>query len=309
MKKIIPMLFAFCMLVAVGGAQYCIAAEKAETKTPSAETDAATAEELVKSSELFRQTAKNAVTENGVEEAKSYLKKSNDAFVEGIAFYGTGRYRESIDALSKSTHYAILAIVTVKKHPQAATPNTTPSTELMKPDNAKSRKMAKATHDIGDAETFIGVLKRLLSQKDDPEGLKSLNASVAAYESAVKNEKAGNYDKAIEDAARAYNISTIAINTIMTTRAEVIVFPKQTFADQNDMLEYELKKNDTYVYFARLIIAENSNNNKHMQSSEKLRNEALAAIKAGDNKKAIDLLKESTKNFIDAIKNNSSSNR
>ena len=114
---------------------------------------------------------------------------------------------------------------------------------------------------------------------------------------------AGMYDLALEDATKAYRISTDIIREIKIARAEIITFPKPRKEDETDAYDYEWKRNDTYYFFASQIISDpDEDTKKSLRLGTEKKNEAVDAGTAGNLKKAIDAFNASTEFFMDAIK-------
>ncbi len=91
--------------------------------------------------------------------------------------------------------------------------------------------------------------------------------------------------------------------TTKTAEGEAITYPKRDFKNEKEELDYELKKNNSYLFFATQSVSEDDKYAEDMiRDGEALKDEATAALKAGENRKALEKLKASTSILMNAVR-------
>ncbi len=237
-------------------------------------------------------------------EAAAYLKKAEEASGKAAIHMKAREFNPAIDDYSASTHYAIQAIVIYKSVQTTAVRDAA----LMEQEDAKAGRDKKTKAELvqrrlAEVETFMQAVERLLREREEPFAMENLRAVRELYNSAKMNLDAGLYDLALENAAKAYKLSTDTVRQIKTARAEIITFPKPRPGDDTAAYDYEYRRNDTYSFFASQITTDPDRETKKLlRSAKEKKDEAMEAGKSGDLKKGAEAFKASTEFFMEAIK-------
>lgn len=263
-----------------------------------------TLEHRMKTNKAFLRAAGQIITAGSSKEAASFLKMAERASEEGAEHYRRGEYEFALEDISESTHLAVSAIILSKNQKDATIRDSVIEEELvLREKHEVERKEAMIRKSMDEVEIFIRTAERLLAQNANAGADEKLKETKALYVSAKKNLAAGLIDGALEDLNKAYRLSTAAVKEIKRSQNDVITFPKPSVTDEKALLAYELKKNNSYIYFATQVVTEGMKDPARLLSDGRaLKDEAAEAMEKGDNRKATELLKASTEVLIRAIK-------
>lgn len=259
----------------------------------------------IKSNKAFLKAAHQVVDASKDEEALSYLKMAESAAKEGAVHYNSGEYRFGIEDISESTQMAIHSIILAKNQKDNAIRDFVIQEEiLLRAKRDKEHKEMMIKKGLAEVEIFIKTAERLLEDDNNNEAARAkLKETVESFESSKANLVREDYNAALEDINKAYKLATHTVKDIKRSKGEIITFPKKTFLDEKEQLEYEIKKNNTYVFFASRIVKDvNKETIKTLRAAKALKEDAAKAMDSGEIKIAIDKLKESTNLYINALK-------
>lgn len=263
-----------------------------------------TLEHRMKTNKAFLKAAGQIITDGNSKEAASFLRMAERASEEGAEHYRKGEYEFALEDISESTHLAVSAIILSKNQKDATIRDSVIEEELvLREKHEIERKEALIRKSMDEVEIFIRTAERLLAQNANAGANEKLKETKALYVSAKKNLAAGLMDGALDDLNRAYRLSTAAVKEIKRSQNDIITFPKPSVTDEAALLAYELKKNNSYIYFATQVVTEGKKEPSRLLNDGKaLKDEAAAALEKGENGKAIEKLKASTEIIIKAIK-------
>ncbi|MBI2412113.1 MAG: hypothetical protein HYV24_02765 [Deltaproteobacteria bacterium] len=263
-----------------------------------------TLERKMKTNEAFLKAAGQIVSEGAGKEAATFLKMAEKAAVEGMAHYRKGEYEFALEDIAESTHLAVSAIILSKNQKDSTLRDSVIVEELvLREKHEVEKKEAMIRKSMDEVEIFIRTAERLLAQNANASANEKLKETKALYVSAKKNLAAGLIDGALEDLNKAYRLSTAAVKEIKRSQNDIITFPKPSVTDEAAMLAYELKKNNSYIYFATQVVTEDkAGPSRLLSDGMALKDEAAAALEKGEKGKATELLKASTETIIKAIK-------
>lgn len=263
-----------------------------------------TLEHRMKTNKAFLKAAGQIITTGSSKEAASFLNMAEKASEEGAEHYRKGEYEFALEDISESTHLAVSAIILSKNQKDATIRDSVIVEELvLREKHEVERKEAMIRKSMDEVEIFIRTAERLLAQNANAGADEKLKETKALYVSAKKNLAAGLIDGALDDLNKAYRLSTAAVKEIKRSQNDIITFPKPSVTDEKALLAYELKKNNSYIYFATQVVTEGMKEPARLLSDGKaLKDEAAEAMEKGDNGKATELLKASTEVLIRAIK-------
>lgn len=261
-------------------------------------------ENRIKSNEVFLKAARQIVESSSGKAWESILKMAEKYHNEGIAHYNLKEYEFALEDISESTQTAIHAIILTKNSDDAEIRSIVIQEEMvLKEKHDRERKEVLIRKGIDEVETFIQTAERLLRGNKNPEAEREIENAREIFKSARMSLAGGQLDESIAGLNKAYKIATQTVKGIKRAQGDIITFPKPAFNDEKQMLDYELKKNDSYVFFASQSVKEkNPAALKLLNAAKAARDEASRHIEAGDAPKATELLKTSTGLFIDAIK-------
>lgn len=263
-----------------------------------------TLEHRMKTNEAFLRAAGQIVSEGAGKEAASFLKMAEKAAVEGMAHYKKGEYEFALEDISESTHLAVSAIILSKNQKDSTLRDSVIVEELvLREKHEVEKKEAMIRKSMDEVEIFIRTAERLLAQNANAGANEKLKETKALYVSAKKNLAAGLMDASLDDLNKAYRLSTAAVKEIKRSQNDIITFPKPSVTDEAAMLAYELKKNNSYIYFATQVVTEDkAEPSRLLSDGMALKDEAASAMEKGQKGKAIEKLKASTEIIIKAIK-------
>ncbi|MBI1912817.1 MAG: hypothetical protein HYS21_12555 [Deltaproteobacteria bacterium] len=282
-------------------------AQTSQHETITEQNEADLVKELeykLKSNKAFLKAAHQVVDASKDEEALSYLKMAESAAKEGTVHYNSGEYKFGIEDISESTQMAIHSIILAKNQKDNTIRDFVIQEEiLLRAKRDKEHKEMMIKKGQAEVEIFIKTAERLLEDNNDEAARAKLKETIASFEASKANLLHEDYDTALEDINKAYKLATHTVKDIKRSKGEIITFPKKTFLDEKEQLEYEIKKNNTYVFFASRIVKDgNKETTKTLKAAKALKEDAAKAIDSGETKKAIDKLKESTNLYINALK-------
>ncbi|MBI5453075.1 MAG: hypothetical protein HY956_00440 [Deltaproteobacteria bacterium] len=263
-----------------------------------------TLEHRMKTNKAFLKAAGQIITDGNSKEAASFLRMAEKASEEGMEHYRKGEYEFALEDISESTHLAVSAIILSKNQKDATIRDSVIEEELvLREKHEIERKEAQIRKSMDEVEIFIRTAERLLAQNANAGANEKLKETKALYVSAKKNLAAGLMDGALDDLNRAYRLSTAAVKEIKRSQNDIITFPKPSVTDEAALLAYELKKNNSYIYFATQVVTEDKvEPSRLLNDGMALKDEAAAALEKGEKGKAIEKLKASTEIIIKAIK-------
>lgn len=268
----------------------------------------------LKTNQAFLKAAKK-VTEHGNRSAEGFLKMAEGASKEAMRHYEAGEWALAAISLDESTKCAEHAI-TLSKNAKDNTIRDSVMQEaiLLREKYDSQRKAALAKRRLNDADTFIKTAERLLQEAEsnkkqvqkinDSKGeiMKGLDESRGYYEKSKAALENGKTDEALEAGYNAYFSATSAVKDIKKALGEKEYFSKQPLKEEKDIIEFELRKNKTYTFFASEVMKEGDSAAHAMFARGKvLKEEAKALIEEGDIQGGLDKLKTSTSMFIRAI--------
>lgn len=285
----------------------------AETQSPSPheavqqEEDKNLLQELeykIKTNKAFLKAVEQIVAPSKNEEAIKYMKLARSSAEEGMVHYKSGENKLALEDLSESTQRAIHAI-TISKNQQDETIREFMIQEeiMIRARQDRERKETMVRKGIPEVEIFIKTAERLFKDHDDKDARAKLAEVKDLYESAKGEVEQGLYDTALEDINQAYKLATGIVKGIKRSQGDIITFPKPALNDEKEVLAYELKKNNAYIFFAAEVIKNgNKVGQKLLEEGRNLKDDAAKAIEAGDRQRAIEKLKASTDVLIKALK-------
>lgn len=261
-------------------------------------------ENRIRSNEVFLKAARQIVESSSGKAWETIMKMAEKYHTEGIAHYNLKEYEFALEDISESTQTAIHAIILTKNSEDAEIRSIVIQEEMvLKEKHDKERKEVIIRKGIDEVEIFIRTAERLLQGNKNPEAERELDNAREAFKAAKLSLAGGQLDESISGLNKAYKLATKTVKGIKRAQGDIITFPKPAFSDEKQMLDYELKKNDSYVFFASQSVKEkNPEALKLLNAAKAAREEASKHIESGDAAKATELLKTSTGLFIDAIK-------
>lgn len=257
----------------------------------------------MKTNQEFVKAAKKLVDENATD-AVVLLKIAETASAEGFRHFIIGEYEFAAEDIAESTKVAIHAIILSKNKENASIRDFILREEMLlseRRDHERKENMIKKS--MAEVETFMKTAERLLSQNGNSAASLKLAESKELYAASKKKIYHGDYDSALIDMNNAYKLATGAVKEIKRSQGDPITFPKAVNTDEKEILAYELKKNNTYVYFASQVVNGDARDaGDLLKTGKTAKAEAEQAIEKGEHAKAIERLKSSTELFIQAIK-------
>jgi len=267
------------------------------------DNDKSEIEHDLRTNSAFLQSARAVVESSGDPDAMSYLKLAESALLEGIKHYNDGEYTLASEHIKESTRMAIQAIITAKNQQDLTMRDYAIQEEMALTEKHEiAHKVERIKKDIPEVAIFIATAERLLSTDENAEARDKVNESKKLLESAREFFSRERYDDSIDNLDRAYKLITDTIKEMKRLKGEAITY-KKTFKNENEELDYELKKNNSYLFFAKQSVSDDDNLAEGMiHDGEALKDEAMAAIKNGENKMALEKLKASTSMLMQAVR-------
>lgn len=254
------------------------------------------------SNAVFLKTASRIVEDGKSEEARSFIKMAEGFAEEGKVRFDAGEFRLAMEDLEESTQDAIHAIILTRNGNDPAIRELVMQEGLMlRERHDRARKEAMVAKGVGEVETFIRAAEKLLAEKDDKEARANIEESKRLYEASKAALASEDYDSALREINAAYKLATKTVKAIKASQNDIITFPKPPrMAGEKELLSYELKKHDAYVFFADQMV-KSVEAEKIYASGKAERARAMKSADSGDAKAAIEGLRASTEIIIKAI--------
>ncbi len=268
---------------------------------------AAEADYKLKASASFINAAEKIVKESGDAEAASILKMARASAEEARQHYGKGEYEFAIEDAAESTRMATHAIVLSKnRHDSTMRDFVIKEETILRSKHDTERKEAMIKKGLAEVETFIKTADRLASEYGNAPAASKIEQAKTLLAGSKTLIAGGDLDSSLEDIKKAYKLITDTVKDMKRDRGEIITFPRPAVTDEKEMLTYELKKNDSYLFFAeKLSNGMTSEGSRLFGEAKTLQGEAMKAMDAGDRPVAIEKLKASTELYIKAVKSTS----
>jgi len=244
------------------------------------------------------------VSETNNAEAISFVRMAEASAKEAMVHYGAGDYELSLEDFSESTQRAIHAI-TIAKNPDDKTIREFVIQEelILVERRNKENKTAMIKKGMAEVAVFLKTAERLVAEDGSTGAGEKITEVRSLYESAKNASAEDRLDSALENLQEAYTLVTNTIKEIKNTQQDIITFPRPAGTDARDIFNYEIKRNDAYLYFASQVVKEdNKLATSNLKAAQAARAEAEGLVKDGALKKAISRLKESTELLIKAVK-------
>ncbi len=280
-----------------------LANENEPVASKSSDNDKSELEYDLRTNSAFLQSARAVVESSGDPDAMSYLKLAESALQEGIKHYNDGEYSLASEQIKESTRMAIQAIITSKNQQDLTIRDYAIQKEMaLKEKYEVAQKVERIKKDIPEVAIFIATAERLLSTDENTEARHKVYESKELLESAKDFLSRERYDDSIDNLDRAYKLITDTIKEIKRLKGEAITY-KKTFKNEKEELDYEVKKNNSYLFFATQSVSEDDRDAEGMiRDGEALKDEAMAAVKNGENRKALEKLRASTSMLMQAVR-------
>lgn len=241
-------------------------------------------------------------TKNSI--ALSFVRMAEASAREAMVHYNSGDYEFSLEDFSESTQRAIHAITIAKNPHDKSVREFAIQEELIQSERKdKERKVYLIDKGMNEVSTFIKTADRLVAENMNESAAKKLEEVRALYESSKKALSEDRLDNSLDDIQGAYKLVTNTVKEIKSSQQDIITFPKPSGTQGRDLLNYELKRNDAYFYFASQVVRQTDKKASDMlKAGKEAKADAEGMVKDGETKKAITRLKESTELFIKAVK-------
>lgn len=255
----------------------------------------------IQANKTFVKAARQIVEEGKAKDAMAILKMAEQASAEGAAHLKVGEYEFALEDIHESTQMAIHAIVLTKNGQDAAIRGIVMQEELaLREKHDMERKEKLIRKGIDEVEIFIKTAERLLAGQKNDEAAENLNRTRELYKASKQSLANGRLDESLEGLNKAYQLATKTVKEIKKSQGDIITFPKPIYTDEKQHLAYELKKNDSYSFFAVQLV--NGGDPAVLKTANETREQAMKEMDSGDVQKAIERLKASTDLYIKAIK-------
>ena len=271
-------------------------------KTAERETIEAV-ETKVKSNEAFIKAARAAAEASKDKDAIAYLKKAETLSGEGIRHYRDKEYAFALEDISESNRMALYSIVLSKVGDDALREHVIKEEISLEAEKEHEKKEAMIRKGLSEVEIFIKTGDRLMNETENPQARKMLDEARRLLESSKAHIARNEYDSALDEVNSAYRLATDSVKEAKRAGGDIVTFPKPSFTDEASLLNYEKKRNDTYIFLAERVMKDG--NQRAMDSLGKarsLREDAVKAVDRGDRKEAIEKLKASTDILVRALK-------
>jgi hypothetical protein len=259
----------------------------------------------IRKNEAFLKAARQIITESGKKELEGYLAMADALSREAYTHYYDGHRVLAYEDMSDSTRLAILAITLSKVDDESIRDIVIAEELAMQEMRDRARTEAIIERRFSEVKVFIQTAERLLYKDLDneiPRALERLNGAKAAFEAAERAMNEADPDSALAGLDRALAFATSSVKEIKRSRDEVITFPPPPSDDAESLFDHELKKNDTYVFFADQVIHPGDQASGILEEGRKKRDSALKLKDSGEIEDATAMLKDSTEALVTAIK-------
>lgn len=253
--------------------------------------------------EFLKAAAKIVSGEKSIE-AAAILKLAEGSHDEAMSHLKSGEYEFASEDIDDSTRKAVHAIILSKNSHDSAIRDTVMKEEMaLLADREHERKEARLRKGMAEVEIFIKTAERLLNDRHNEPAALKLNETKQIYAASKEKISRGDYDNALEDVSRAYKLATAAVKEIKRSQGDILTFPQTAYGDSKEVLAHEIKKNDAYAFFATTMVKGDQDRGSRLVSEGlAYREDALKAIRTGNDARAIDALKASTELLINALK-------
>jgi len=261
--------------------------------------------DLITTNDLFMEAVGAALRQTQHKKAKALLERAVTYKRDGHKHFTGGDMEAAIEDYSESNHLAIQALISIKNELGATMRETAiEEAEIIQAGNDDKRKEEMINKAMAEAEIFIKTAQWLLLEGDSQTASFHLTEARTLYDKSKREFADGNYTEALEDVNKAYKTAADAVKIIKRERVEIITFPRLKSANEQDILESEMRKNDAYRFFASQLASSGTSSkaSKYIRQGNSQREEAAGGIDGSNIKKAIELLKLSTDSYITAIK-------
>jgi len=258
----------------------------------------------LKTHDAFLKAAAKIVKETGNSEAMSFVKMAEASAQEARVHYGAGDYELSLEDFSESTQRAIHAITIAMNPDDKTVREFVIQEELLQSERRdKERKITMIKKGMAEVAVFLKTAERLAAEDENASIDEKISAARALYDSAKNASSEERFDAALDNVQDAYRLVTSTIKEIKNAQQDIITFPKPSGTEVRDLLTYELKRNDAYLYFASQVVKKDDQKaTEILKAGQAGRALAEGMVKDGEMKKAISKLKSSTELLIKAVK-------
>jgi tetratricopeptide (TPR) repeat protein len=308
MSRTLVILFAFLITLLPLGVKDLYGAADPSGEHPAIESHdkemKAEAEVRLKINTALLEAAEKIVSDgiNGDKDGLKFLKMAVSAAAESRHHYETGEYAFALEDISESTRMANYAIILASSDNESIRDAVIKEAMLLGAEGEHERKEAMIRKSIAEAETFVRTAGRLLKESENPGARGELNEASGYLISSKQALAAERYDESLEYLDKAYRLATGSVRKIKMTQAEPITFPRPKTTDEGEILAYELKKNETYLFFAGEVVkSEEGKLGEMIKRARGMSNEASGAIKDDKKRLAIDKLRASTGLIVKAL--------
>lgn len=256
----------------------------------------------MRTNEAFLKAAEKVVRQKRNTESASYLKRARGLHNDAVAHDRKGELAYALEDVAESTRLAIYAI-TLSNAKGSSTREAIIHEELIvNAEREQARKELLIKKGVAEVETFINTAGRLLKDMPDEDAAKKRDDAIKLLATASTAADKHDYDGALAAIDEAYTLSTRSVKAVKLAQNEIITFPKAKFTDDAEELQYEMKRNDTYFFFAKgMVSSGNRDGERFYKNALKAREEAEAEMERKETKKAVDRLKTSTGFLIKAV--------
>lgn len=252
---------------------------------------------FLKATAMIAEESKNST-------ALSFARMAEASAREAMVHYGAGDYELSLEDFSESTQRAIHAI-TIAKNPEDKSVREFAIQEelILSERRDKERKVDMINKGMNEVSIFLKTADRLAAENKNEAAAKKIEEARSLYESSKNALAEDRLDSSLDDIQGAYKLVTNTIKEIKYSQQDIITFPRPAGTEEKDILAYELKRNDAYFYFASQVVKETDKKAADiLKAGKAVKADAEGMIKAGEMKKAISRLKESTELLIKSVK-------
>ncbi len=237
-------------------------------------------------------------------DAGSFLRMAEDAAREGDEHFKNEEYEFALEDIAESNQLALHAVVLAANRENPAIKELVLKEELvLQAKHDIERKETLLRKGMAEVEIFIKTAERLLGQEGRERAHPRLEEAREVYNKAKADLAHQNYDEALTNIRKAYRLATQTVKEIKRAQDDIITFPKPVLNDEKDILDYELKKNASYVFFASKVVPEtDAESGRMLNAGVAMKEQALRAVEQGDTQEAIRQFQESTQFLIKAIK-------
>lgn len=258
----------------------------------------------IKTHGAFLKATAMIVSETDNAEAMSFVRMAEASAKEAMVHYGAGDYELSLEDFSESTQRAIHAITLAKNPDDKTVRGFVIQEELILVERRdRENKTAMIKKGMAEVAVFLESADRLAAEEGNAATVEKIAEARSLYEAAKNASSEERFESALENLQEAYSLVTNIIKDIKHTRQDIITFPRPSGTDEREIFNYEIKRNDAYLFFASQVVKENDGlAASNLKAAQAARAEAEGLVKDGALKKAISRLKESTELLIKAVK-------